>query len=96
MEFLEKAQMLLQDLKKEKRSLEKVRDSLKNKTTADKDFEQLYAKEFDLTMRISSAFNKFKEAINQLEKNEDTEFIARRLRIQGDAIIGETHEFDFE
>lgn len=58
------------------------------------DDERLYGEQFRLILDIHREYENVCEVLNELEKNEDMTFLARRLRRQAEAFIGEKTSYD--
>jgi hypothetical protein len=96
MVLLEKARVLIANIKSEVRKLEHIHELMEKEITTDIDYEGLYEAEFRAAMSISNSYNRLKDITNELIKNEDTMFIGRRLQMQGDALVGDMYEIDVE
>ena len=93
MDFLDQARNLLNSLKKRIKELEEIKNELR--TVSNENLEALYAEEFSVAMEISDVFETLSIMLDKMEKSEDTNFIANRLRTQAEAIIGEHEEYNF-
>lgn len=94
MEFLDQARALLNTLKKRANELEEIKIELE--TASLENLEVLYAEEFEIAVEMSDVFETLTIMLDKMSENEDSRFIANRLRTQAELIIGAHKEYDFQ
>ncbi len=94
MDWLEQARNLLESLKRRSRELEEIKFELNNAGVDE--LQHLYEEEFKVAMEMSDIFETLNLTLDRMEQNEDSEFIASRLRTQAEAIIGGFEEYGFK
>lgn len=92
MDFLEQARNLLDTLKKRSQDLEEIKLQLKNAPV--ESLEQLFTEEFETAIEVSDIYYTLNLILDKMLSNEDTVFIAKRLKNQADLIIHEHQEYD--
>lgn len=92
MDFLDQARNLLNTLKKRSEDLEEIKIQLKNAPV--ESLEKLFAEEFEIAVELSDIYYTLNLILNKMLLNEDTIFIAKRLKNQADLIMYEHEEYD--
>jgi hypothetical protein len=78
MDLLEKCRELLKELEETSVELEEVTVKLAEKDLDLEQYEQLYAKEFALSVRMSGAYDDLEKYTEELASKENMSFIANR------------------
>lgn len=92
MELLKIARVYLDRMKLIADKLKLVRDQLADDAVSLEYKEELYSLEFELCMDMTHTFEDISRVLDKLETTD--EFVARRLRIQAESVLGGFDEFE--
>lgn len=87
MDLLKQAQKLYDELRKLDESYQRVVSALENKDKSYEELASLYAKEFDIVIKISGCYDDLKKVTTKLKRIKEHEFIAKRMEQNADKIL---------
>lgn len=94
MEFLDQARGLLENLKKNARTLEQLQKEMD--VASNDSMERLYGEEFEIVIEMSDIFTTLTLILDKMMENEDSSFVANRLRTQAESIVGGQDKYEFD